>query len=307
MLPPKLRERNSAEAELNKEVKRLERRIREKTSHQILRKHVDSCAAAYDALETTHYAWLDFLHADKPDVDTARQHLANVETWLRDVDEKYNDAIDKASALLPSPDEEHSEDSSFMDRTYVSPSPQAASPGNFTLDLSEAMAERIVAPNIDCMTFGENPRDWKLFEAEFEVNVKCHFKCEKKLVSYLLKYTSHKARLAVKPHVTSGSKQPFTDAWNELVSLFGTPAILARHILNDLKDGPSVVTADELLEFARDIQQAVDQLAHTPHESDIRGHAIIDDLLVRLSNSVHVRWSKTALKYKVSNERYPDV
>ena len=305
-LPPKLRERNAAEAELNKEVKRLERRIKEKSSLVTLRKQVDSCSAAYDSLETSHYAWLDFLHADKPDPETAKQYLSTVDSWMLAIDKKYNDVIEKASAMLPSPDED-SEDTSLLDRTRVPSSPQAASPGNLTLDLSEAMAERIVAPNIDCMTFGENPRDWKLFEAEFEVNVKCHFKCEKKLVSYLLKFTSHKARLAVKPHVTSGSKQPFTDAWNELVSLFGTPAILARHILNDLKDGPSVVTADELLEFARDIQQAVNQLAHTPHESDIGGHAIIDDLLVRLSNSVHVRWSKTALKHKVANEVYPDI
>ena len=121
-LPPKLRERNAAEAELNKEVKRLERRIKEKSSLVTLRKQVDSCSAAYDSLETSHYAWLDFLHADKPDPETAKQYLSTVDSWMLAIDKKYNDVIEKASAMLPSPDED-SEDTSLLDRTRVPSSP----------------------------------------------------------------------------------------------------------------------------------------------------------------------------------------
>ena len=305
--PEKLKIRNTLEDDLKKKMKRLARKLREKAHPKTIRELVNDCGTAYDDLETAHYAWVDYLHADQPDPGQAKQYLTTVAAWVDAIDTQYDKIIADAREMLPQT-ETSSEDASFNDSLSAGPPSQPLAPsGSFTLDLSEAMAEKLLPPSLDCMVFGDNPREWKLFESEFEVNVKCHFKCEKKLVSYLLKFTCNKAKAAVKPHVTSGSKTPFTDAWKDLKELFGTPAILARHILNDLKDGPSVVTADELLEFARDIKQAVDILAHTPHESDIKGHAIIDDLLVRLSNSVHVRWTKIALKHKVANEQYPDI
>ena len=304
-LPEKLKQRNLLENDLKKKSKRLARKLKERAHPKTVRDLVDDCGKAFDDLETAHYAWVDYLHADKPDEETAKQYLQSVDSWLKGVEDDYEKLINEASEQLPRADT--ASDTSMNESiSGATPLPQV-SPGSFTLDISEAMAEKLIPPSIDCMIFGDNPRDWKLFEAEFDVNVKRHFKCEKQLVSFLLKFTSHKAKAAVKPHVTSGSKSPFSDAWHDLKELFGTPAILARHILNDLKEGPSVVTADELLEFARDIKQAVDQLAHTPHESDIKGHAIIDDLLVRLSSSVHTRWSKAALKHKVAHEQYPDI
>ena len=305
--PEKLRNRNTAETELRKKTKRLTRKIKEKAPARTIRMLLDECATAYDELEKAHYLWVDYLHDDKPDADAAKVYLATTSEWLTGIDEFYEEAVDAASAMIP--DQETVADTSLLNSSTdqgVSQRPAPTS-GNFTLDLSEAMAEKLLPPSVQCMTFGDNPKEWKLFETEFEVNVKTYFKCEKRLVSYLLKFTTDKAKACVKPHVTSGSLTPFSDAWKDLQSLFGTPAILARHILNDLKDGPSVVTADELLNFAREIKQAVDQLAHTPHESDIKGHAIIDDLLVRLSNAVHLRWAKAALRYKVTHEKYPDI
>ena len=268
---------------------------------------LDECATAYDELEKAHYLWVDYLHDDKPDADAAKVYLATTSEWLTGIDEFYEEAVDAASAMIP--DQETVADTSLLNSSTDQGASQRPAPtsGNFTLDLSEAMAEKLLPPSVQCMTFGDNPKEWKLFETEFEVNVKTFYKCERRLASYLLKFTTDKAKACVKPHVTSGSLTPFSDAWKDLQSLFGTPAILARHILNDLKDGPSVVTADELLNFAREIKQAVDQLAHTPHESDIKGHAIIDDLLVRLSNAVHLKWAKSALRYKVTHEKYPDI
>ncbi len=94
--------------------------------------------------------------------------------------------------------ETSSEDASFNDSLSAGPPSQPLAPsGSFTLELSEAMAEKLLPPSLDCMVFGDNPREWKLFESEFEVNVKCHFKCEKKLISYLLKFTCNKAKATV--------------------------------------------------------------------------------------------------------------
>ena len=302
MAPPeKLKIRNGLEAELTKQIKKLRRRVNEKSNAVAVRVQIKVCSDAYDRLEEAHYAWVDYLQHDLPDQETAKAYLTEVDKWLSDKEKEYDEIIQFATDFAgdaPAPPEQ----------IPAASQPQAAAPdGKFTLDLSDAMAEKLQPQTYECMTFTDDPRDWKLFTHEFKVNILNRVSCESKRVSLLLKHTQGKSKACVKPHITSGSNTPFTDAWKDVESLFGTPAILARHILNDLKDGPSVVSADELLEFARSIKQAVDQLAGTPHESDIKGHAIIDDLLVRLSNSVHQRWSKTALKHKVTHERYPDI
>ena len=290
------------ETELKKVLKRLQRKLNAKGHSRTIRGLIDECEAAYDALEEAHYAWVDYLNADKPDPEAAKQYLTSVDSWLKTIDDEYDAAIKTAAEMLPA----DAEADTSLD-TSVASEKAAPPPSSVTLDLSEAMAEKLLPPSICCMIFGENPRDWPLFEVEFEVNVKFYVKDERKLVSYLLKFTCGKARACVKPHVISGSKTPFSDAWKELKEMFGAPAVLARYIINDLKDGPSVVSADELLEFARDIKQAVDQLNHTPHENDIKSHTIIEDLLVRLAPSVHDRWRKSALKHKVAKEIYPDI
>ena len=311
MVPPQLlRERNALESELKKHEKKLARKLKEKAPKSLVRTLLDECSAAYDKLENAHYKWLEFLKDPRDVIDSteAANYSSQQPKWLEAIDKSYNEVIEAAADYLPSADLDTSVMNNTLPSSGVDTQQIASGAANLSLNLSEDVVEKLQPPLVDCMIFGSNPRDWKLFACEFEVNVKAYYpNNEKKLVSYLLKFTSHKAHACVKPHVTSGSKTPFTDAWSDLKNLFGTPAILARHIINDLKEGPSVVSADDLLDFARDIKQAVDQLAATPHESDIKGHAIIDDLLVRLSSNVHTRWTKQALKFKVANDRYPDI
>ena len=124
---------------------------------------LDECATAYDELEKAHYLWVDYLHDDKPDADAAKVYLATTSEWLTGIDEFYEEAVDAASAMIP--DQETVADTSLLNSSTDQGASQRPAPtsGNFMLDLSEAMAEKLLPPSVQCMTFGDNPKEWKLY------------------------------------------------------------------------------------------------------------------------------------------------
>ena len=300
-------------------MKKLSRKLKEKAPGSLIQALLNDCSTSYDALETAHFRWAESMEnpANTMNSSTDFVDIADARSWLDAVDLVYEPLISEATEYLAVGS---TEDTSTLDSVLppsgdTSDAVSTADEKTVTTDaaelqftLSAASVERLRPPKISCMVFGSNPREWKLFACEFNTNVKAYFPDnERKLVSLLFKFTSHKAKSCVRSHVVSNSKTPFSDAWSELLSLFGTPAILAKYIISDLKNGPSVSSSNDFLEFDREIQHAINQLSRTSHESDILGHSIINDLLIRLPSSVHVRWNKLALKYKVAHDAYPDI
>ena len=300
-------------------MKKLSRKLKEKAPGSLIQALLNDCSTSYDALETAHFRWAESMEnpANTMNSSTDFVDIADARSWLDAVDLVYEPLISEATEYLAV---DSTEDPSTLDSVLppsgdTSDAVSTADEKTVTTDatevqftLSAASVERLRPPKISCMVFGSNPREWKLFACEFNTNVKAYYPDnERKLVSLLFKFTSHKAKSCVRSHVVSNSKTPFTDAWSELLSLFGTPAILAKYIISDLKNGPSVSSSNDFLEFDREIQHAINQLSRTSHESDILGHSIINDLLIRLPSSVHVRWNKLALKYKVAHDAYPDI
>ena len=131
MAPPeKLRIRNGLEAELTKDIKKLKRRVKEKSNATAIRAQIEVCAQSYDKLEEAHYAWVEYLHEDKPDEETAKSHLQLVAKWLADKEAEYDQAISAATEVAgaASPPEPVAASPS---PTPLGATPGASSGGNF--------------------------------------------------------------------------------------------------------------------------------------------------------------------------------
>ena len=90
MAPPeKLKIRNGLEAELTKQIKKLRRRVNEKSNTTAVRAQIKVCSDAYDRLEEAHYAWVDHLQHDLPDQETAKTYLTEVDKWLSEKEKEY--------------------------------------------------------------------------------------------------------------------------------------------------------------------------------------------------------------------------
>ena len=185
VVPERLRARNSLEAELTQKIKKLKRRVNEKASGLAIRAQITVCAEAFDNLESAHYAWVEFLLEGKPDENSAKEYLKSTDDWLAQREKEYDEAIQLANALA-APAVEPTE-------KKTTPTEQSAAPsgGAMKLDLSEVVAHQLSARPIECMVFNDDPRKWKLYCREFDVNVLSVVTGESKRASYLLKFTSN--------------------------------------------------------------------------------------------------------------------
>ena len=249
---------------------------------------------AFDSLEEGHAEYLDLL-SDDTDIDAA-------EVWYNEVVTDYVEQVSKVNQWLKLQSAAVTPSSDFKNvAAPLHDSSGSAEPGS----LSQAQLVNLInLPKVQIDVFSGNALDYQNFMVLFDDNVDKKLDDDSLKLSRLLQYTSGQAKESIKNCVLLGDAG-YKTARDILYRRFGSPHLVSRKIIKDLKQGKQASNGIEIQQLSDNLRMAHAALEEMNMLHEIDNQYTIKEILERCPQWIRRKWVKKALAVMEVSDDYP--
>jgi len=272
---------------ITKHISGLTRHIAEEDSKAV-EKRLPKLKEAFLKFEEAHDELSGHIESDD---DMEKNDLYFVE-----VEGKYAAAIKESKAFLKS---------TSQNKTEAKPSLSAESKtGENVPFASKELAYLTNLSRLESEKFDGDPSRYHVFTSVFEESVKYIEDPKVKLVR-LIQCTTGKANDSIKSCILMDGKMGYEIARKTLLERFGDDHLVCENMLQNIRRGKQVKTAEELRNLADELKHCFLTLKGMNRVHEIESQRCIVEVSERLQNHLRNRWKREAVDSVTTYKRYP--
>ena len=169
----------------------------------------------------------------------------------------------------------------------------------------EQMMNVLCLPKIELSKFNGDPLHYHSFIALFDETVDKVAESDKIKLTRLIQYTSGKAYEAIRTCSLMEGSTGYQHARKMLLERFGNTHLVTERLINNLREGNPVKTADELQVFCDDLNNCNMILKQMDKLKEVENQSYIVQITDRLQPYIRNRWRRRAMDIKKAHDRYP--
>ena len=150
-----------------------------------------------------------------------------------------------------------------------------------------------------------NPLTYHCFMAAFD-EVVGKAKCAAKFkLTRLIQSTKNDAHDAIRNCILLDGEEGYKQAKDILKNQFGNDFIVTERIVQDIRCGKAIRSADDLRKLANELQNCQRTLSLMKRMSEVDSQSCILEIVSRLQHYLQLRWKRHAIQYKRVKSAYP--
>ena len=161
-------------------------------------------------------------------------------------------------------------------------------------------------PKIELEEFDGNPAKFHSFFAVFDEHVHQAPIDPSLKLTRLIQYTCDRAQNSIRPCVIVGGQRGYDQAREILKRRYGSDHMVSEHLIQNIRSGKPVKTAEELQQFCDDLVNCQATLTQMARMFEVDSQHCIVEVVNRLQPYLRNRWKRLALEHKREKDRYPD-
>ena len=275
--------RRQYKAAVTRQVNKLDRLLSERNTASV-KEHYDCLKATFEKFESSHEVYHSLLEQIE-DVEASDEYFF-------DVQRNYSEAMSKVLDWL----DKQNKDSDVGPKTHCE---------NKCGTSHAEVLEMASLPKVELQKFDGNPLRYHSFIALFEESVDFITKDDRKRLLRLIDSTEGVAYDAIEPCIkmkTGG----YAQARKILERRFGDQHIVTNKIINQLRQGKSAHTSEELRSLSDELSNCVMTLEQLDKLGEVESQSLIIEVIGRFPNYMRNRWKKHAVDFKRNSGKYPN-
>ena len=172
-------------------------------------------------------------------------------------------------------------------------------------DIAGELINLINLPRMEIQPFDGDPLKFHSFFATFDEAVDRATQDPRVKLTRLLQYTTGKANAAISSCALLDGKSGYEQARKTLKTRFGNDHLISDKIIQRLKNGQSVRSADDLLLLSDDLTNSTAILQKLGKLKEVDTQSSIVNVVDRLQPFLRHRWRKHAMDVKREKDAYP--
>ncbi|CAB4009643.1 Hypothetical predicted protein [Paramuricea clavata] len=166
------------------------------------------------------------------------------------------------------------------------------------MERQQATVERfttgMVLPKREFLHFDGNPVNYTRFMRNFELNVENRVQETSVKLSFLIQYTSGKAREAIENCVILPADEGYAKAKEILRKNFGQKHIIVRAFVERVTKGPQIKPGepDKLMQLARNMRNCLLNSTQLNYKADINAMDTLSKIVKKLPSYLQAKWAE---------------
>ena len=173
-------------------------------------------------------------------------------------------------------------------------------------DLAKCFNNTLNRPSTPLTKYSGDSTIHNLWMDTFEKRIAHKLADDREIVVELLQYLEGSALKAVRRVAINPKGFSYTKVREILDEKFGKKVAVAQKLRDELLEGPPVTTAEEISDFLDDLATFGEALVHNDYLPHLDVMRFADELLDRLDQRVHNKWTEVASDYQRKHQEYPD-
>ena len=275
---------------LTKEINTIMKFIRSGIKEEV-EEHRDRLKTKYAAMEEAHEAYHQMLTED--------EEIAESDTWFDKVEDSYVSVLAAMNDFF-SKDAKAAEVSSQEVRA-----PKLKDDSVNDISMTNELVSYLNLPKLEIEKYDGDPLKYHVFCATFDEAVGGRQMDATIKLTRLLHNTIGDAHDAISHCMLIGGQRGYQQAREILKNRYGDHYIIADKVIQKLKDGGPVKSAQELLRLSDELNDGLSILSNLDKLQEIDTQSSIVKITDRLQPYLRNRWRRDAMDTKREKSRYP--
>ena len=292
-----LNKRYQRRSVMNRHLNTAMRKKLEYNSRQVLDR-LQSAQQTFDELEAAHYDFHESL--------TESKDIRESEYWFQSALDEYSKKVDELNSWLIS----QSIDPASGDKLNVSDQTASSSSSEMSGDISKLssdLANLLSLPTLEVPVFDGDPRQYQVFVTTFDEVIGNKLPNGQAKLTRLLMLTKGDAHKAVESCINVGGADGYLQAREILKQRYGSKHVIAKTVLEDIRDGKPAIKPADLRRLSDDLYVAHSKLSSLGAYSEINSQSFIRDVLLRCHSKVRGKWGRFATDARENTSEYPGI